>query len=943
MALVREFLGWHRPGLASAVDWLEQRYARGNIFDLGNVKIALPGARAGRRLLELLVERAEAKSLVLEPPHILTVGWLPECLYKPSLPLASSLARQWAWVVALTQADPDKLVRLFFQRPGEHDWSRWLALADMLDELHTELAGEGLDFNDLVLHRDEEAEAFIDAARWQELASLQSSFLDRCLVAGFADTQTERLRAIHEQICQADFDIVLVGAADATHALRKMLDQVADRVTALVIAPMEMQERFDAYGCLKVEDWQNVPLDLRTDQVRMAGGPADQAAAALGRIAAWQGRYAAEDITIAVADRQLVPFVEQKLAEAEIPSRYVDGLPMAQTGPYRLLEAVADYLETGSFAEFAALVRHPDVETRLAARLDDEEELGAESGEWLSELDRYYRDRLPVTLNAQSFNGSRRRTLIERVFRKVDGWLKPLRAGPQLLARWPQAILNLLLNVYGHREWDRNHPDERAVLETCEAIRKGLEEQRETCAFFSPEVSAAEAIRLTLRQIDGNIPPLPDKAAIELLGWLELPLDDASALIVTGFNDGMIPASVNAHSFLPNALRRRLGLLDNDRRYARDAYALSVLLASKQEVSLISGRRTSSNDPLLPSRLMFACDGPIVVERVEAFFHPTGEGTAENVASGVLTSLIAGQQESKFIVPRPLKLTEPVTQLRVTEFKSYLSCPYRYYLRHRLGLNSLDDSAEELDPGDFGSLVHDVLRDFGRGPGAAATDLETIRSLLNETLDQWIVDRYGNDRLAAISVQIEQVRARLRAFAQWQAERSSQGWRIEHTERKVDGEQAPLEVDGQALFLLARIDRIDVHDATGRRMIFDYKTSDNAKSPDKTHRCKNGWIDLQLPLYEHIARQLGMEGEIQLGYINLSKDLTKVNASLAEWGEADLQEAMETARQVVRDIRAGKFWPLASPPPDFSKDLSAICQDGQFGGRMLSGPEEGEE
>ena len=67
-----------------------------------------------------------------------------------------------------------------------------------------------------------------------------------------------------------------------------------------------------------------------------------------------------------------------------------------------------------------------------------------------------------------------------------------------------------------------------------------------------------------LSQIEGeSIPPPADAAAIELLGWLELPWDDASALIITGLNEGIVPKSRRGDMFLPDALRRRLHLEDN--------------------------------------------------------------------------------------------------------------------------------------------------------------------------------------------------------------------------------------------------------------------------------------------------------------------------------------------------------------------------------------------
>src|SRR5690606_28942161 len=140
---------------------------------------------------------------------------------------------------------------------------------------------------------------------------------------------------------------------------------------------------------------------------------------------------------------------------------------------------------------------------------------------------------------------------------------------------------------------------------------------------LAPIVSGALAIRLTLEQLENEtVPPPRDASALELLGWLELPLDDAPVLIVTSFNEPYVPSSVDADLFLPNRLRQHLGILDNDRRCARDSYALSAMLASRERVVLIAARRDDRGDPLLPSRLALACDPETIAGRIEAFFEP---------------------------------------------------------------------------------------------------------------------------------------------------------------------------------------------------------------------------------------------------------------------------------------------------------------------------------
>src|SRR5690606_38063570 len=100
---------------------------------------------------------------------------------------------------------------------------------------------------------------------------------------------------------------------------------------------------------------------------------------------------------------------------------------------------------------------------------------------------------------------------------------------------------------------------------------------------LGPVVSGRLALRLTLDQLAvQRVPPPRDDAAVELLGWLELPLDDAPVLVITSFNEPYVPSSLDADLFLPNRLRQRLGVLDNERRCARDAYALNSMLASRE-------------------------------------------------------------------------------------------------------------------------------------------------------------------------------------------------------------------------------------------------------------------------------------------------------------------------------------------------------------------------
>jgi ATP-dependent helicase/nuclease subunit B len=399
--------------------------------------------------------------------------------------------------------------------------------------------------------------------------------------------------------------------------------------------------------------------------------------------------------------------------------------------------------------------------------------------------------------------------------------------------------------------------------------------------------------------------------------------------VVTGLNEGVLPESVNAHAYLPDALRARLGLLDNETRYARDAYQLTALIHSSAELKVIAGRRTVRGDPLRPSRLIFAVEGAALAERVRRFYG--GETAA---AAGREDSRAAPGDSGFRLPPEPeLVVASPIDRLSVSRFGAVLTNPYLFALETVLGLRSLDDEATELDGLGFGNLAHQVLERFGNLQELAeSSDPERIARGLDGILDQLMDARFGADALPAVRFQGEQLRARLHAFARWQARWTAAGWRIAGAECTTPEGGVPLIVDGEPFPVTGRIDRIDHNPGTGEWAIFDYKTGDAGEPPDRTHRSGRGaereWKDLQLPLYRHILPHVrDPEGrhpftgrnadDALLGYILLPRDAGSVGESFADWSREDLAEADEAAADVVRMLRAGRFVhdPEAGPPP----------------------------
>jgi ATP-dependent helicase/DNAse subunit B len=246
-------------------------------------------------------------------------------------------------------------------------------------------------------------------------------------------------------------------------------------------------------------------------------------------------------------------------------------------------------------------------------------------------------------------------------------------------------------------------------------------------------------------------------------------------------------------------------------------------------------------------------------------------------------------------------------------------------------LTPLDDEAEELDAPTFGNIIHEVLRQFGEHETATSTDASTIVHFLNRAARKYVDRRYGEDRPPAIDVQSAQLQDRLAAFAAWQANWAREGWQIQYVEATCDDPPAELFISPETKVILrGRIDRVDFHPEKKQWAVFDYKTSDTPKPPDKMHRQGVEWIDLQLPLYRHLIRSLDIEDPVALGYIVLPKDVQKTGVLWAEWDEATLAEADEVAMQTAERILQELFWPPAEDPPDLMAEFAAICQDNAY-------------
>lgn len=960
-------LGLQSPPLVTAADRLFELYGDDRALSMSKSLVVVPTERSRHRLMQLLAIRTQANGLLFDPPEITTLGDFPERLYVAEKALATDLAQQIAWSQALEDT-PNEEIQVLTGRKDIEDLQDWQPLARVLSKLHTRLASDVWSFNS-VAREVARIPGFLanELRRWEILREVQKRYYRILEKANLWDRQAARNYVaaggrpdVNEKRCATDKDIILVATADINRSVSMMLAQLASQITVLVAAESQHEDRFDQFGNLLTKQWLESSVEIDDQKILFVESPADQAASAAHFITHLDKTYSTDEVTIGVPEEGLVPQLTRAIGALDLPHRSLAGKSLGETPPVQLMLACRDYLRDQEYETFEILVRHPDMYRWVVEQLENDahEEASAEAAEekqteslsWLAALDVYQNTRLPDAIRlkdtepfgepdklladfdaadassrARAIAASQTATVLNRVHELIAGLLRPLDGKPQSLPAWTEPWSDILISIYGQRELDRQRVEDLQVLLACKAIHTALANHRHVPGEFETRCSAEQALdwaveaAIEQRVID---PPIAD--AVEFVGWLDLPLDDAPVMAVVGMNDEHVPSAEVGHQFLPNKLCEQLGIMDNNRRMARDIYALSVITAVRDEYLLIASRVNEKKDPLKPSRLLFTQDETTSAERAYAFFSYEGK---PGIGFWLYDQSLA-KPKQHFRIPRP-QSCEPIEKLSVTKFREYLKCPYRFYLASVMGLKTLRGGLTEMDGGGFGDLAHDVLEAFANSSVVDSTSEKDIGSFLDVMLDELAKKRFPGSRLPALRIQIEQLRLRLKKFATIQASKRNDGWQIVSTEELLEHE---LLVDGKPFVIRGKIDRVDQHEHTGRVAIWDYKTSDLGKKAKEAHYRNRQWIDLQLPLYRHLVKEVAAVSdadlsELTVGYVLISKNLDEIRFDPAGWDNSMLDDADKTAFDCIRRIREQKFWPPTEIPPEYSEDYAAICQD----------------
>lgn len=878
----RVFLDWDGAFLPKAADWL---LARRDM--LPHTLVVVPTSQAGRRLREALAEQAGGALL---SPNIATPGTL---MRTPDPSVAGDWMERLAWMELLESIDDWVGLQDLFPEAPEitAEWSSGLA-AD-LTSLRRSLQENGL----TLAAAARMLSKTIESGRWEVLARLEKG-MERALGEWGLQSRS-RVLAEGLRLPEGIGELVLAGITDAPPLLEKALLAWNHPVTALIPAPADEADGFSPIGKPLLEYWSQRPMpwpDGEWGAVHLVADPRQEAAEALRVVAEY--KLPSNEVALGSADRETGDELAQVFTRAGWPAFHPATQPVV-SGLARWLRTWNAWLADPTLATLADLLAMPETSNLIDGSRSVKAELLARlRNDWMV----IRSDDLRQRISTVRFRSDTQRENAHEVLHVADALEK--RRNRFNKGDFIEAMTELL---------DLMPAEESAAFsDWLDAAAPVMRQVRRDAVFW---------LSLMLDDIPSPSPQPPDGRVLDVQGWLELLYEPGMHLVLCGMNEGKVPARKTGDPFLGESARGMLGLTRDAERAAREAFLYQAMLEARRNrgrVDVFCAKSGSAGESLQPSRLLLAAGRDELPQRVAFLFRGV-----EPPEAGM-----RWQSDWKW-QPRA---AESPHNLSVTSFSTWLACPFRFYLKHALRMQSTEPGRTEWNARDFGSVAHEILERWGRDPASHdPTDPSALHDCLSALLDEVVGEWFGSHAPLAVRLQTESLRQRMLWFARQQAKIHSDGWETIAVETKFELQIGPSLIRGT-------YDRLDRHPETGALRVIDYKTG-KVGNVEKAHRSKivssttlpahlpddspvihdadgmaHRWTNLQLPLYAQALKE--SHGLIPTPcYFHLGA--TEANVSLEEWsgfGERDLAAAAVCAEWITGQIAAGVFWPPAEKP-----------------------------
>jgi hypothetical protein len=222
-------------------------------------------------------------------------------------------------------------------------------------------------------------------------------------------------------------------------------------------------------------------------------------------------------------------------------------------------------------------------------------------------------------------------------------------------------------------------------------------------------------------------------SGLQIMGILETRLLDFENLFITSMNEGILPKTDAALSFIPYNLRRGFGLPTIEHQDAIYAYYFYRLIQRAKNITLIYNSSSEGLQTGEMSRFLYQL-------KFESGFEITEKSLRYDINI---------TQPKEIIIEKSDEIQQKLSQyfssrggtkyLSPSALSNYMRCSLRFYFRYVADLKEQDEITEEIDAPLFGNILHEAMdnlyKDFVNKE-VIPDDLKNItHEKINEAID----------------------------------------------------------------------------------------------------------------------------------------------------------------------------------------------------------------
>jgi len=393
-------------------------------------------------------------------------------------------------------------------------------------------------------------------------------------------------------------------------------------------------------------------------------------------------------------------------------------------------------------------------------------------------------------------------------------------------------------------------------------------------------------------------------------------------LYFCSLTESSLPSRYPVDPLLPDAVRRNLGMPDIDWHRDHERFHFERTRHCSRNLPWLSYHAAAESRLVLPTP--FTELEPSPAEPLPGLFSPAEEQHYDGTAAG---RTLAGQSTTvnfngdRDVLSALGRRFGPNRELSVTRLEAYRTCPYCFYVTEVMGLEALEPPALEIEPGQWGVIVHRAL---GRLYSRGVVPLPELKRRALASMDQ-VMGEFGLTAFWAEATR-RLFENNLSDLVECEAALRAEGFSPAKTELSLSGPA------GHDVLVKGRLDRVDANAESLR--VIDYKTG---RSPwvrpadvtdNRTH--------VQLPLYCHLLRASHPGRAIDnMGIYSTREARVRWLADPEHPVEVLVRAALENAVAIVSSIRSGDFRPVPADERGCAKcPLHFLC--GRAGAESVS-------